>query len=85
MYRPDYFAASLNATDGVPVLESFAGFYRVVYPQGAPVRSGPELSSPIEKTLPFGSTVEVLESVFIAENIVRFRLADGGGWSKLQY
>lgn len=58
------------------------GLHRVVYHQGAPVRSGTELSSPVVKILPCGDIVNVTESVIIANNITRLRLADGSGWSK---
>ena len=57
--------------------------YAVVYPGGAPVRAGIELSTPIIGSLHESALVGVRRIVLNSQGIPRVRLADRSGWSSL--
>lgn len=74
----------VHADGGMPCLAIVRNkVYSVVYPTGAPVRTGLDLSSPVVTILPPGAVVEVSEEAHNNQNIRRLRLADGSGWTSL--
>jgi hypothetical protein len=62
--------------------------YRVVYPGGALVRSGVELSSSVVGTIPAGELIVVTEKRFSNTPsyrcVPRLKLGDGSGWISMR-